>query len=501
MPIYVQHEVLGRIPDVFNAEAIWQAPGLALFSRRPLLRDLLERCPREQRGRAATRCFAHVTLRLPQEDVDDDYHLTRGNRARELADTLAALHQKDFGDLLGADQVRYHVAGADDLQPGEIEVRFGHAVYLPAPDEKVLFHVSASSDSAVWKPVCPVYPNQRLAVIDESTAPFWPFGSHGTLLLINEGPDAQPVLQVRPKDALDCRLDERLGYYVVTRKHDREGKRLLLKVARTGSPAKAPPPMAAPPAVWQPRAARPATHPVPTVDEATAVPLAPSRPAFRPEGSDATFAPGARQRMTLAAIALPRLSRYRSTGATSLSVPFDRTLTLSASGEAALAFVVEADDTLHAVTPAGRERIDVPAAFAPAGEHSVKLTAVPAQMAERYAAFVALPVPVAAPVTQGSFGRGSAALATLRVLDVPRLLGRDDAAVPASPDRIGLSRTAFAFEASAQGLTITRQSATQALYHLDDQLRFVAAIDSDAPFVLPPGHHVVAGHYVLRFDA
>lgn len=241
MPIYVQHEVLGRIPDVFNAEAIWQAPGLALFARRPLLRDLLERCPREHRGRAATRCFAHVTLRLPQEDVDDDYHLTRGNRARELADTLATLHQKDFGDLLGADQVRYHVTGADDLQPGEIEVRFGHAVYLPAPDEKVLFHVSASSDSAVWKPVCPVYPNQRLAVIDESTAPFWPFGSHGTLLLINEGPDAQPVLQVRPKDALDCRLDERLGYYVITRKHDPQGKRLLLKVARSGSAAKAPP--------------------------------------------------------------------------------------------------------------------------------------------------------------------------------------------------------------------------------------------------------------------
>ena len=32
MPIYVQHEVLGRVSDVFNAEAIWQAPGLALFS-------------------------------------------------------------------------------------------------------------------------------------------------------------------------------------------------------------------------------------------------------------------------------------------------------------------------------------------------------------------------------------------------------------------------------------------------------------------------------------
>jgi hypothetical protein len=74
----------------FNAEAIWQAPGLALFSRRPLLRDLLERSPREHRGRAATRCFSHVTLMLPQEEVDDDYHLTRGARARDLAQTLTA---------------------------------------------------------------------------------------------------------------------------------------------------------------------------------------------------------------------------------------------------------------------------------------------------------------------------------------------------------------------------------------------------------------------------
>jgi hypothetical protein len=31
-----------------------------------------------------------VTLMLPQEEVDDDYHLTRGARARDLAQTLAA---------------------------------------------------------------------------------------------------------------------------------------------------------------------------------------------------------------------------------------------------------------------------------------------------------------------------------------------------------------------------------------------------------------------------
>ncbi len=551
MPIYVQHEVLGRIADVFNAEAIWQAPGLALFARRPLLRDLLERCPREQRGRAATRCFSHITLRLPQEDVDDDYHLTRGNRARDLAQTLAALHQKDFGDLLGADQVRYHVTGAEDLRAGEIEVRFGHAVYLPGPDEKMLFDVSASADSAVWKPVCPVYPGQRLAVIDEGSVPGWPFGAVGKLLLINDGPDARPELQVRPKDTLEYRLDDHQGYYVVTRKGDPQGMRLLLKVTRAGGmpgvrPGDQPGPQPAiqptarqatqpdtrPPAVWQPRAmppvrpeaqsgmpsnGRPAV-PVPAglaadADQGTALPQpAAGHAGFRAGQTDATFAPGARQRLTLAALALPRLSRYRGTGAASLSIPFDRTLAIGAVAGSAgmtagsvLTLVVEADDTLHAATPAGRERIAPPASFAPAGERSIRVLPAPAPMAERYCAIVALPMPVAVPVTHGSFGRGTPALAALRVLDVPGFLARDDAAAPASPDRIGLSRTAFAFAASPQGLSITRQSATQALYHLDAELRFVGAIESGtddaAPFVLPPGHHVVAGHYVLRFDA
>ncbi|QBE66893.1 hypothetical protein [Pseudoduganella lutea] len=557
MPIYVQHEVLGRIPDVFNAEAIWQAPGLALFARRPLLRDLLERCPREQRGRAATRCFTHVTLRLPQEDVDDDYHLTRGNRARDLAQTLATLHQKDFGDLLGADQVRYHVTGADDLQPGEIEVRFGHAVYLPGPDEKVLFHVSASTDSAVWKPVCPVYPDQRLAVIDEASAPGWPFGAVGTLLLINDGPDAQPTLQVRPKDALECRREEgRSGQatYVVTRKGDPQGRRLLLKVERAGGAPEARPlmqplmqpsaqplmqpemrpdtqPMMQPvgrPAVWQ---SRPQAAPVrgragigvqAAVDDGTALPQAVAARAAAVGGqTDATFAPGTRQRLVLAALALPRLSRYRGTGAAALSVPFDRALAVTAqadrardngacgAADGALTLVVDADDTLHAVTAAGRERIALPATFAPVGERKLHVQAVPRQLAERYCALVALPVPVAVPVTQGSFGRGTPDLAALRVLDVPGLLARDGATAPDTPDRLGLSRAAFAFDAGPQGLSITRQSATQALYHLDAALGFVGIIDGaasegvagNAPFMLPPGHHVVAGHYVLRFDA
>ncbi|MBA5687923.1 hypothetical protein [Rugamonas apoptosis] len=545
MPIYVQHQVLGRIGDVFNAEAIWQTPGLALFARRPLLRDLLERCPREHRGRAATRCFSHVTLMLPQEEVDDDYHLTRGARARDLAQTLTALHQKDFGDLLGADQVRYDVVGADALAPGQIEVKFGHAVYLPAPDEKILFNVSVSRDSAVWHPVCPVYPDQRLVLIGADAsdascaAPGWPFGPDGAILIINDGPDAPPIVQMRPKDGFDCRFDPRSGYYTIKSNASgiggaNGGPRLLLKITRVGAvPATSASPSTSrnsiKPAVWQNRSAgrsaspsptspaspaspasltslaSPATSAMPAGADLTALPV--SHKAARPAESEATYAPAAQQRVSLVALALPRLSRYRDTGASALELPFDGTLAVSHDASAAIIFGVTANDELYARTAAGRQRVAAPATFNPVDGRSMALLAVVPEMAERYCALLSLAQPLSAPVAGGArftFGRSSAMLAALRVLDSPRFLRRDGGADGASADRLGLSRTAFSFEATPQGYRIGRLAATQALYHLDDKLAFVATIaetSADAPYLLPAGHHLAVGHYVLRFEA
>ncbi|MCC6072332.1 hypothetical protein ACFSQU_07770 [Massilia sp. GCM10020059] len=496
MPVYVQHEVLGKVNDVFNAEAIWQAPGLALFSRRPLLRDLLERSPREHRGRAATRCFSHVTLALPQDEVDDDRHLTRGARVRDLAQSLAALHQKDFGDLLGDDQVRYDVVGAGSLEPGQVAVRFGHAVYLPAPDEKILYSVSASTDSAIWKPVCPIYPDQRLALVglDGASAshavPGWPFGPAGAILLINDGPDAPVEVQVRPKDALDCSFDPLSGYYVIKAAN----ARLFLKVTRVGAPATVAPMEAKPAkaaAVWKARAG----------DETVSA-------SVRPPESDATYAPVAQQRVSLAALALPRLSRYRETGARTLEVGFDAALGVTASeNDSVIRFAVDDADELHAVTAAGRQRIGIPASFTPVDAAPIALHAAPPEMADRYCATVRLAAPLSVPVASGVrfvFGRGAPMLASLRVLDSARFLHRADGIDVASADRIGLSRTAFSFEAAGGGYKIGRLSATQALYHLDEEMHFVAAIgeaSADKPYLLPAGHHLVAGHYVLRFDA
>jgi len=511
MPVYVQHEVLARVDDVFNAEALWQAPGLALFARRPLLRDLLERSPREQRGRAATRCFSHVTLMLPQDEVDDDRHLTRGARVRDLAESLQALHQKDFGDLLSGDEVRYQVVGVDSVAPGEVKVKFGHAVYLPAAGEQVLYTVSASRDSAIWQPVCAVYPNQRLTLVgqDEAHATFavpgWPFGAEGGILLVNDGPDAPIEVQARPKDTLECRHDDANGYYVVRSKAG--GQRLLLRISRMDSaprarPAKAP--SAEParaPAVWKPRAASASDN------EMTAMPQAGAPASMAPE-NDATYAPVARHRITLAALALPRLSRYRDTGAQSLEVGLGSSLAPHAPGEDSLIrFAVDDADELHAITAAGRQRVAVPSRFAPLEGSSIELQAVPPQMADRYAALLALPDGPAQPAAAGTrlvFGRGMPALAALRVLDAPQFLRQADGSAAASADRLGLSRNAFSWEAGGDGLRIVRLSDSQALYHLDPEWRLVSQVleaTTERPYLIPPGHHLVAGHYVLRFDA
>ncbi|HEX8785906.1 MAG TPA: hypothetical protein VF793_06970, partial [Telluria sp.] len=175
--------------------------------------------------------------------------------------------------------------------------------------------------------------------------------------------------------------------------------------------------------------------------------------------------------------------------------------------DAILSFAVDQEDGLHAITAAGRERIAAPASFSPLDSTPVELLASCPEMADRYCALLRLPHAPSLPVAPGArfaFGRGAPMLAALRVLDSPRFLKNGPGTPPSSADRLGLSRNAFSFEAVADGYHIARLSPTQALYHLDADLRFVAEIKAatpEAPYRLPAGHHLVAGHYVLRFEA
>ena len=141
----------------------------------------------------------------------------------------------------------------------------------------------------------------------------------------------------------------------------------------------------------------------------------------------------------------------------------------------------------------------------PVDGRSLKLLPVASPMSERYCAMLLLPQTLDAPIATGArfvFGRSTPVLAALRVLDAARFLHGDVGHETASADRIGLSRNAFSVEAGADGVRIGRQAASQALFHLDQQLRLVASIeDAEQTYLLPPGHHLVAGHDILRFDA
>ncbi len=344
-------------------------------------------------------------------------------------------------------------------------------------------------------------------------APSWPFGADGAILLVNDGADAPLEVQVRPRGSFDCSFDAEQGVYAITRRGatDAQGEpvRLLMKVERALPVASAAPKKAA---VWKTRTAAPALAPslapAPAqVSDQTAVPFSHRPASAAPIESEQTFAPVAQQRVSLVGLALPRLSRYRDTGAVGIEIALDRALGVAAEGrDSPIAFDVDADDRLHALTGAGREEVNLPATFHPVGQGKVELVAVPPAMAERYCATLLLPKPASMAVAAGArlvFGRAAPMLSALRVLDSPRFLRTGDGAPLASADRIGLSRNAFSFEAVDGGYRIARMSATQALFHLDASLAFVAVIgDSAAPgYLLPHGHHLVAGHYVLRFDA
>ncbi|MBI3229715.1 MAG: hypothetical protein HYZ45_05920 [Burkholderiales bacterium] len=129
MPTYIHHFVIDEVADVFDASSLWQAAGLPLFARKLHLRDLLERHPRQQKGRTLHSCFSHVRLLLPTAQLDDDDHLFRASHKNELIAALTALHQSDFANLLDGQEVRYQVIADDSLAPQQVGVQFGHALY------------------------------------------------------------------------------------------------------------------------------------------------------------------------------------------------------------------------------------------------------------------------------------------------------------------------------------------------------------------------------------
>ena len=552
MTRYVACTTFEKVKNPFEAEVLWKANGFFLAGRRPLLRDTLEDNPSYQRGNTTMNCFSHVEIMLPKSHVDHDRLAYRGRRSQDLCGALVALHKEDLGKFTreGSD-IRYRVVSSPTLADDAVVARFGHAVYVPGPEDQPLYRLESSTDSVIWTRLDDIYPDQRLTLLSGNplhatcTVPHWPFPASAGLMLLNE-PDSQELsLVAEPGSRLESRLDTDHGYHVITpcaspmpeadAGVDAAPARLLLRVTRLAAqpkrvvaPAPAPVPTAAPvvsptepaktataksatvkPAVRvEPVLATEPTAPMPP-DAGTYMPMvAPPASAPGAEATGGTYMPVIAHKVQLVALALPRLSCYSHAGAKALTLGFDRQLRLvPGNRDAVLKLRVGIDDLVHAETPAGRQVVQFPASFSPVTGADICLSAMPGAMGERYLALVTLPHPVLADLPAGArftVGRGNPTLAQLRVLDSPDFLTSTATGEDRSTDRLGLSRKAFSVEAGPDGMEVRALAAGQALFHLDDSLGFIGKIEAvvtGAPYKLPNGHHLVAGHYVLKYIA
>lgn len=535
MPTYVHYQILSQITDVFNAGSIWQTPGFALFSRRSAIRDLLERHPREVRAGNISRCFNHVCLSLPQETLEDDEHLARGSRALELIEGLQSRHQKDFGDLLEGAEVRYQIIPDPHLAPDQIGVKFGHAVYLPGADEVLQGRLSYSVDRLIWHPLCSLHTAQRLIQLggdaqQTSVAlPHWPFGGESSVLLINDGIQ----FQLRPKGKLRCEFDAEQNCYVL--QHERQ--RLFLKYDIAPSvrattvwkarPANSPASASASVATSVATSAKPALTPSTRALSRASAPAATIGSNLSPStvapssvsNSDLTYVPVSRasSRLCLVALALPRLDAYQQMGVQMLEIGFNRHLQICPAPQAEMSIRIDRQNQIQIRNTNGQQNLSLPSRFCPTEKEEMRLLPCCTPMQERYTATLSLPHPVSMAVPQGQqhlFGRGISAFAPLRVLDAPHFLQRKEtntgmnaesdaeSKATSSADQLGLSRRAFRFEACKEGLRVVREAANQALFHLDEDCQWIGNVEATStPYLIPNGHHLVAGNYVLRFDA
>lgn len=501
MPAYIHYHVLNQVNDVFCATSLWQTPGFSLFSRKNSVRDLLERFPREVRGKNISRCFCHVILSLPQEALEDDEHLARANRARELVLALTQKHQSDFGDLLDGEEVRYQIQADAQLACDQVGVRFGHAIHVPGEADSLQGRLKFSLDGEQWQTLGQVHAGQRLIQLasdpqlSSMRLPQWPFGNEASLLLINDG----KRLQLRPKGKFTCDFDAAAQCHLL--QHERQRVFLKLEPIPTLRAAD----------IWK---ARPASldataRPQPTAPQ----PIAPPSSC----NSDLTWVPQTRGDacLQLVALALPRLDGYRELGIELLEIGFTRLLQVCAASEAALCISVNSHNRIMVGNGQARQHIALPTRFAPFQSEELLLAPCHGALQERYCATLSLPHPPTMRIARGQphlFGRGIAAFAALRVLDAAHFLQHSmtqkTATAPASADQLGLSRRACRIEATHEGLKVTREAPNQALFHLDAQCQLVECLEPAnqpqgqvSPFLIPDGHHLLAGNYVLRYGA
>ena len=249
---YVICATLRKVPDVFNAELLWEQrvrggpEGMFLL-------EALKRHPRSPRRPQHQEVrYHHVIVRIPERDYVRDDRLEEGFSRRALLRELQRLHQRELGSFLADHStIRYRVEPDPVLRSGEARFLFGRAIYLPADDEAPVFRMQATSEGQEdWWEVGLIYPGQRLTLLNGDrrassiAVAGWPFPSgESVLLILRPGVPALVDVVAEPPGSLNLTDD---GDQVFTAR-DRRGRGLRLRVAAlaatsedAGTPAVAP---------------------------------------------------------------------------------------------------------------------------------------------------------------------------------------------------------------------------------------------------------------------
>ena len=510
---YFYSILLNGVNDPFNGEDLWHIAMSFSDDDKRIKKILNAHAYRHGRQQV---CFCHLLVELSANEVADDCW-TDGNRSAELAADLVQHHLRDLGAKLPpGKEPRYRILAADDLAADQVRIRFGHTVYVDAAEDQPGWLVEWSADQIIWQEIAVIQAEQRLTMLGGSTATApvvldpWPFAGDCSVVLLNKPNCARLEVYPYPRGRLAVREDPLLHCQVLS---DPDGNTLFLKTTplRAARPVPLPGPAPAP----EPR---PIILESEESEEAPAI-TAPTGPGdavpetFVPTDATggATYEPcvsqAGQRRISLIGIAILRISPYRGHGVSALSFGFsaDKKVVPAADPASRIAFRVDDRDAIWVETSNGSrpvvlsERLPLPGA---AGT-LLAIEPAPGAMAADYLGLCLLPqqpIPeTISPAVRLAFGRTQPFLEKLRIL-APR--GYLTATPPVGGDQV-LSRKALALEAdSADGLTLSPESATQDVWLLDDTLANPEKmLPTGGPKRLGSGRHFVVGHYLFRFDA
>ncbi len=557
---YVICVTLRAVPDVFNAEWLWDR--VRSGQEGVLLLEALKRHPRRiarSSGQRQETYYSHVVIRISERDSVRDERLEDGFGRRLLLRELRRLHERDLGDHLAENAtIRYRLEPDPALRPGEVQALFGRAIYLPADDEAPVFRIEVTADGQNdWREVGPIYPGQRLTLIngDRRASSFavvaWPFpGSESILLLQRSGAPALVDVVEEPPVCLNLTGDGQGGF--VARDHRGRGLRLRVVTLAASAEPSALPERAPPESLTRPEErhvapvadlGKPAAGSKPSAptdgdytmidhwgrrepvfgipihfEQSSAPPAAilesspPPAPA-PPAGLDQhTWIP--RRPATylqVAGVALQRLSTYAAAGISDWRISFNRTgeLVLDNHPDAAAWLRIDSEDRLFGEVVGLSAPLELPGVWRPFPELELEFFAAPSSMTAHYLGWVRLPAPLALPVPREravSFGRGSEADIAPRLLADPRSLrweGKPSKTVGISAEYLGLSRRHLRVQARREDWWVQLESQNMPVYRLapSGEVLDVLSPGVDTAAAAKPGDLLVAGGYVLALGA